>query len=779
MSGKNKWQRVIQQGSKKYGYVLVDNKDKPVQFNSDSGYFKVYDSPNTQSHYYITYLVPKNKPSNNTVNDNNPVQLKEVQITASKKPTEFVGIQRTPDDHQAALARDRAVDAKVNPQNDQLQSFFANLMTGGMYSAVDQGTKNLAKGNYLEGAVQTATPIMFGPAESTVVNLTRLGVGAYDLLSKNGVRKTLRLANNKDWTGAAKSAAGDALNLGMTLGGGYNLGKYNIPSFVQQAARNGNNTARSYLISKELNQNVRNFDGTVGEEYFQNPVPYRWIRVTESPEVQGLQEVGKNVTTTDAQRIHVPANAWRMRIKDFIFKDGQWYQRPKHKFNLTKFGAAHGNTTQAAYGKVWDGTFAYSGQFPRVRLEGEAYNKVYRGFNPNTGYDSRSHFVLQNVEDIPMGDRVGFHTGEMPMENLQYFQQLPNGRWAIKGQILPNKNLYVDASKAAEPTGNTSLKFFERPNNLSFRERIGLSKGSYNDLDKYQKDALSDLEQFYTNGQYRNKFAYNPNTGKFEYTNILSDGKTSGLKKIIDTGNYTANDQFIRSGNGQLSYYFKLHNGGIQLVPNGQTFGEMSAWPLTSYSKQIRLTSPKVDMMDSNPDLIQEAAKLPDKIDKQSMKRFWDGVQQTTKPGTYLSGDNGVAPLGHQLISSYKDKNLSQAINDLLANNYDVDNINMRSGLSPDSYYSIIRQGLRPEHSLRFSRNGFTKLNNSAVDNKDLYQMWKSATTPEAKQQFVSTWNNRIYPNSSFINNKGQIEFLHPFVYYKKLGGKLNNNGKN
>ena len=47
-----------------------------------------------------------------------------------------------------------------------------------------------------------------------------------------------------------------------------------------------------------------------------------------------------------------------------------------------------------------------------------------------------------------MGSRVGFHTGEMPMENLQYFQQLPNGRWAIKGQILPNKNLYVNTPKA-------------------------------------------------------------------------------------------------------------------------------------------------------------------------------------------------------------------------------------------------------------------------------------------------------------------------------------------
>ena len=485
--------------------------------------------------------------------------------------------------------------------------------------------------------------------------------------------------------------------------------------------------------------------------------------------------MGKNVTTTDAYNIHVPTNDWRINhIKDFTFKNGEWYKKPKKRFSISKMGSAHGNTSQASYGKVWNGTTAQSGQFPQVRLEGEAPNQMYRGFDPATGTDSRTNFVLQNTEDIPLGSRIGFHTGEMPMENLQYFQQLPNGRWTIKGQILPNKNLYVDIPKATEPTDNTSLKFFERPNNLSFRERIGLSKGSYNDLDKYQKDALSDLEQFYTNGQYRNKFVYNPNTDKLEFTNILSDGKISGVQKIADTDNYKATKYFIRSGNGKVSYFFKLNNGSIHLVPDGQTFGEMSAHPLTSYSKQIILTSPKVDMIDANPDLIKEASKLPDKIDKQSMGRFWDSVQQTTKPGTYLSGDNGVAPLGYRLITSYTDKNLSQAVKDLLSNNYDVNSIVYRSGLSPDSYYSIVRQGLRPEHSLRFSRNGFTKLNDSAVDNKDLYQLWKSATTPEAKQQFISTWNNRIYPNSSFINKNGQIEFLHPFVYYKKSGGKLN-----
>lgn len=246
------WERL--KAGNRYVFTQINRKHQPIQFDSNTGTFRVYTFPNTSSHSFDTYITPEqfNNNKSNTINDNNPVQLKEIQIIA-KKPTQFVGIQRTPDDHQAALARDRAVDAKVNPQNDQLQSFFANLMTGGMYSAVDQGAKNLAKGNYLEGASQTAIPIMFGPAKSTVANLVRLGEGAYDLLSKNGVQKTYHLAKQGNWSKAAKSAAGDALNLGMAIGGGYNLNKYNIPAAINYAAKSGNNVARSYLINKELN----------------------------------------------------------------------------------------------------------------------------------------------------------------------------------------------------------------------------------------------------------------------------------------------------------------------------------------------------------------------------------------------------------------------------------------------------------------------------------------------------------------------------------------------
>lgn len=155
--------------------------------------------------------------------------------------------------------------------------------------------------------------------------------------------------------------------------------------------------------------------------------------------------------------------------KDFIFKNGEWYKKPKKRFSLSKMGSAHGNTSQAAYGKVWNGTTTQSRQFPQVRLEGEAPNQMYRGFDPATGADSRTNFVLQNTEDIPIGSRIGFHTGEMPMENLQYFQQLPNGRWKIMGQILPNKTLHINTPTAinyATKNGN-STSTFKMPDLLS------------------------------------------------------------------------------------------------------------------------------------------------------------------------------------------------------------------------------------------------------------------------------------------------------------------------
>ncbi|MGN0966421.1 MAG: hypothetical protein ACI4OP_02370 [Candidatus Coprovivens sp.] len=63
--------------------------------------------------------------------------------------------------------------------------------------------------------------------------------------------------------------------------------------------------------------------------------------------------------------------------------------------------------------------------------------QAYRGFNPATGIDSRTSFHLVDSETIPMGARIGFHTGEMPIEGLRSFTKLSNGRYRYDGPIIP------------------------------------------------------------------------------------------------------------------------------------------------------------------------------------------------------------------------------------------------------------------------------------------------------------------------------------------------------
>ena len=166
----------------------------------------------------------------------------------------------------------------------------------------------------------------------------------------------------------------------------------------------------------------------------------------------------------------------------------------------------------------------------------------------------------------------------------------------------------------------------------------------------------------------------------------------------------------------------------------------------------------------------EQLAKLPNRIPKEDMKRFWETVDQTTKPGAYLSGDSGRMQLGGFMI---KVKTPFESSKVLLADAEDLSSLIMRTGLSPDSYKAIIKQGLRPEHQLRFSRDTFYKLNSSAVDNAHLYKQWKEAATPELKQQFVKDWNEQIYPRTAFINKNGKIEFLQPFIFYRRDGGLL------
>ena len=217
-----------------------------------------------------------------------------------------------------------------------------------------------------------------------------------------------------------------------------------IQTAPKTVAKIGNNYARSKIISRGLNQQIKNFDGTVSENYFNSP--YNWYRITESPEVYGIKEMGKNVTTIDAADMYIPSNKFRLSVIDnkLTSRDGYWYKPLKSRFNFSKRGSAHGNTSQAAKGHLWQGTTAGSSRFPITILEGDMPIQTYRGFNPVTGLDSRTSFHLVDSETIPMGARIGFHTGEMPIEGLRSFTRLSNGKYRYDGPVIPYKIIQVN-----------------------------------------------------------------------------------------------------------------------------------------------------------------------------------------------------------------------------------------------------------------------------------------------------------------------------------------------
>ena len=343
---------------------------------------------------------------------------------------------------------------------------------------------------------------------------------------------------------------------------------------------------------------------------------------------------------------------------------------------------------------------------------------------------------------------------------FEYAKQ--NGADAVQFKnIKDNKTNGQNVDFIFSPSENLKIQLIKKPvsSNLSAREYFGLSKGAYGDLNKFQKQALEDYWQYKNYGSKRNKFLFDTEKEVFRYGDNVKDTEIGGVQKIASIPGATIHDEFIRTTDGGLTYFPNINQVGIQFTPKGYTFGELRATPdRNGFQKSIVLTSPRVDFFDSMINATPEQlAKLPNRIPKEDMKRFWETVDQTTKPGTYLSGDSGRMPLGGFMI---KAKTPFESSKVLLADAEDLSSIIMRTGLSPDSYKAIIKQGLRPEHQLRFSRDTFQKLNPSAVDNAHLYKQWKEAATPELKQKFVKDWNEQIYPRTAFINKNGKIEFL-------------------
>lgn len=288
--------------------------------------------------------------------------------------------------------------------------------------------------------------------------------------AEEGVNAMMKLVSPSTYVGAAaRSLTGDGTFVdNLVSGTGFDnptanivfdvaspfMLKSGISALSKYALNPAYNSLRNRVVSSMLNRNVRNWDGTVGMEYFNSP--NNWYRWTETPEIEGIREVGKNVTTRDAVDINIPSNNWRTAAMDNYSKskEGYWYKADKPDEDMPlrkyldylknntnkpigsgkKYGSAHGNKSQAAYGKAWNGSLSTSGIGQLGLLEGQAGIQIPFGKN-------RTSFTLTPIEEVPIGGRIGFSTGEMPLDNLGWFTKLPNGRFRYQGEVLPYKRI--------------------------------------------------------------------------------------------------------------------------------------------------------------------------------------------------------------------------------------------------------------------------------------------------------------------------------------------------
>lgn len=206
--------------------------------------------------------------------------------------------------------------------------------------------------------------------------------------------------------------------------------------------------AMPIIASRMLNNASKNWDGTVGYEYFNDP--YSWYRITNSTEPAGIAEMGAQFTTTDIPE-YAMTDRWRRSMNELdriarVKSDGIYVLgNNQRKISFISNGRAHGNTSQAAKGKPWEGSVANSPFFKQGILEGYGPVTVPQG-RTTSGLDSRSHFIPTPWEEVPTGARIGFHSGEMPLGGLRWFERLPNYRYKYQGEVVPEHRVWVNMS---------------------------------------------------------------------------------------------------------------------------------------------------------------------------------------------------------------------------------------------------------------------------------------------------------------------------------------------
>lgn len=454
-----------------------------------------------------------------------------------------------PEDYRQALAiKDwyAKQHPKSDPSENALNDAVFTALTLGANKNLETTTKGISslvskvdpvvKTSFREGI---AKPILLG----SLVDQTQKAVTGTSLSDQIGNW----LTNDYGWNPYVAHFIGDLTNPGYTMPNftGQFLTKEIINPIITGISNTERNVVKRQLI-RELNKSISKFDGTVGEEYFRSPD--NWYRVTESPEIESLREMGHNITTTDL--LNYNSNAGRFynfvyehKLKPGVGENEGYFILPKKenkpiRFRLDKFGSAHGNTSQAAKGNPWNGNTTRTLKFPTYILEGRGNKKVYMGLN-------RTDFVLTPWEEIPMGGRVGFHTKEMPMEGLNMFRALPNGRYKIEGELLPDKRIFVDAQEPGATGDKNFLSASETNlNNLEQQTELipYIDISQPNNQGPIKLTATNEIENAAVTKpfaisnepfQYRRGSGYRKTFGDFIFTSPLLNQKPSIWQRIF------------------------------------------------------------------------------------------------------------------------------------------------------------------------------------------------------------------------------------------------------
>lgn len=599
------------------------------------------------------------------------------------------------------------------------------------------------------------------------------GQGIYGLANKDGVRKTANLIKSGDYGRAALSGAGDALNAAMILPGA---------KFLGNAAKYG---LKSTVAGDMLGQNVRYIPQSGKLFYNSETIPENRIPVgayRQSPEqmaekINQLNTKGFTVLGhgTGFGGQEAAKNIEREGLK--IFKrDGTGLVEDADITNTASFLGGSDTATKLSNWPHLNSR--YISLFPSTEFRYVNGNRRYFDLFPKGTFEyipEKSGKSLLDYE--PGGWSVVEGKGGItkPSASIGYYD-------SKEGIFYPNSN-YQYKPYSPKSKERTYLGLLERPSKLSASEWLGIPKGDRGNLSQDQLDALEDLASYMQSGRYKNKFVIDQ-SGNFAWKSNLGSEDTLVPRAFADAkGDFGTRWARASTKEGTFKYiedqdYGAPINGGFTAAfpnPDGMKWGpgELTSIPESKHSINIIMTSPKVDAIDAGlEDPIVQS--LSNTIDPGIVKNWWIRTKQMSRPGSYLSGDAGKFPIGFKLLQDVDNHKFGNIANDLLYP--DITNEVRRQGLSPDSYASIVKQGLRDGNSLRFGEP-FFKWNPSAVKNKyiyDAFTQYKKGEIPiDQYKETVDNWLKSIGVNRQSFIKDGRLMIPHPFVYYNKQGGIL------